>query len=164
MPIVNPFLVVCCEPVAAKGAKRNKGYRKGHQSNRKPIKAYICKQLKNTPPNKIPNSTSTDVAFVGAKSSRIVVTVMTFYCSSRLINKKCYRQPPFINKCLHIVGSHLQQRHSRQPKWKTIREYAYVQSTSKSFAVKLKQQIETSNPNISRVELKNKELRNGPPK
>ena len=62
MPTVNYLRIVGSDHVAAKGAERNEGYRKGYRSS---TRLPINNELENKPP-KITNSTSTGVSFGGA--------------------------------------------------------------------------------------------------
>ena len=63
------WLWACC----SKGRRETKeGYKIGHRSSKKPMKAYLYNDnLINKPP-KLTNITSTDVTFGGAYSSRMV--------------------------------------------------------------------------------------------
>ena len=74
MPPVNYLRVVGCEHIAAKGVEKNKQRLQDRlpKQQAKPMKVYLCtNKLRNQPP-KITNSTSTDVTFEGAQSSRMV--------------------------------------------------------------------------------------------
>ena len=74
MPPVNYLRVVGCWHVVAKGVERNEGRLQDRpsQQQEKPMKAYLCynKTINDLP--KITNSTSTDVTFGRAQSSRMV--------------------------------------------------------------------------------------------
>ena len=74
MPTGNYLRVVGCEHVAAKGEERNEGRLQDGppKQQENPMKVYLCNNaLRNQPP-KITNSTSTDVTFGGAKSTKMI--------------------------------------------------------------------------------------------
>ena len=81
MPTVNYLRVVGCDHVAAKGVERNEGKLQDRppKQQEEPMKTYLCNnKLRNQPP-KITNSTSTDVTFGGAQSSRMVAKTQGYH-------------------------------------------------------------------------------------
>ena len=93
MPTVNYLRVVGCDHVAAKGAERNEGRLQDRppKQQEKPMKTYLCINKLRYQDPKITNSTSTDVTFGGAQSSRMVAKTQGYHSiapADKQINEK----------------------------------------------------------------------------